>query len=313
MKNISMSDFKKNVLSFDKEDFFGDVDELLKVNKPLLLNSLSEEIKLNTENKAVLGFDIYQYSQFEEKAQFVIPFLLKNIIQYTIDSVNKYELFLFSGNFLLSSENYIDTGDGGFIIFDTPLHALAFSLHFNIALRQYNSYILYPVIRDIVKELNIRFSITYDKVYLFDNNIYGVGIINNARILTKDKLNRFLYDFNTNEWFLKNLSGIENVNIYGYEILHRIPCLSKYLKPGLIIDKYGIFNKKYFNGIQIFGINGTTIQKIGNIKVKNNEISIFSLFIQLIVTIVDLADATKRESFQVSIGNINTTGITEES
>ena len=77
-------------------------------------------------NKSILGMDIFQYSQYELKKQTLIPFLFK-LIQ---DAVHKN--CLESNSYLFQKyadkekieKDFIHTGDGGFQILDTPLHAV---------------------------------------------------------------------------------------------------------------------------------------------------------------------------------------------
>lgn len=47
---------------------------------------------------------------------------------------------------------------------------------------------------EVIGEINLRYSLTYDNLYFYNKNYYGPAIINCARIMSKDKLNRFLLD-----------------------------------------------------------------------------------------------------------------------
>lgn len=52
---------------------------------------------------------------------------------------------------------------------------------------------------------------------LFFSNFYGSAIINCARIISKDRLNRCLIDAETNKWFLHNTNGIETLTCLPFE------------------------------------------------------------------------------------------------
>ncbi|MBN3035331.1 MAG: hypothetical protein JW861_07070, partial [Bacteroidales bacterium] len=164
--------------------------------------------------KSVLGLDMYQYSSYPELEQTLIPYLFKIIFEATIKLCFTNHRFIFqkyTGEQLRKS--YISTGDGGFVIFHNPLHAVLFACNFAIILRAYNSYHYYPRLRNIIGAINMRYAITYDKIYTFNKNYYGRAIINNARILIKDSLNRCLIDEHVHSWFMTNLDGVENLQI----------------------------------------------------------------------------------------------------
>jgi hypothetical protein len=313
MENIDYQKLKETMYSLDKEEYFQNPEEYIENNKKVYFDSIKKLYDENAETRAVIGFDIYKYSQYTEIPQFLIPFLLKNLLEKTVENINKYESFLFQGKFSLDKLNYIDTGDGGYVIFETPIHALTFAIHMSIALRQFNSYLLLPITRDLIKELNVRFSLTYDKVFLLNNNIYGAGIINNSRILSKDKLNRFIIDDNTNEWFLKNMNGIDMIRIVSYSYLSRIDILKKYIVPGITEDKYGVFSKHYSNGYLLYGIDICNIQKIGIIHVKKLEISIYNIYIQGVLAITSDHNNEESEPISLTLGNLNSEGLVDES
>ena len=311
MKKTTMKEMTDLIYSSDRHETFGNIDAFIKDNVVAHEFKVRDYLMQVLEKKAVLGFDIYGYSQYKEVPQALIPFVMKDLLNRTVSNINRYEQFLFDGKFSLTTENYIDTGDGGFVIFDTPLHAICFSIHFSIALRQFNTYVALPLTRDIIKEIDIRFALTYDEVFFLEDNVYGTAIINNARILSKDKLNRFLFDRNSNEWFLKNLNGIEILRNISYSSLHESENFSSYLKPGLVDDEWGVFNKKFNGGILAFGISDCNTQKIGVIHAKQQEISIFNLQMQFSLSINSESDGTVFEPLVVTVGSLNSAGLVE--
>jgi len=194
----------------------------------------------------------------------------------------------------IGNKYFISTGDGGFQIFKTPFHALTFLIYFQKNIHSYNTHSFLPNYHQCCGEISLR----YDYLYSYNNNFYGKAIIKNARILSKDKLNRILIDTETYTWFVKKINGIEslnminNKNVYGNslkEIFHldldKVP--SSYL--------FGDENK----------IRTSICQKLTAINIKNNPLSIYNLYLQIIMTI----SKTKEIGFVVPAGNLNLQGI----
>lgn len=268
-----------------------------------LRDKLKKYVNINRMNrKSVLGIDIYKYSSFEEFEQSLVPCLFKLLFKETIDICFRNHKFFFQ-KYTKSEieESFISTGDGGFVIFDIPLHALLFACNFAVALRTYNSYHFYPKLRKIIGGISLRYAITYDKLYYFDNSHYGRAIINNARILSRDNLNRCLIDQNVYNWFTINIDGLENLQIltindiasiydfqgsYDYEILKASPD--------------GLFNESVSRD---YGIINSDVLKIGEIKSKETSLSIYNVHIQV-------ATEWKRQDTKriitISLGNLNT-------
>ncbi|PJZ98655.1 hypothetical protein [Leptospira meyeri] len=167
-----------------------------------------EEIKSikNGDEHFVFGFDFYKYSEMTQDAIIAFPLLMHTIVEKTITKTIEDNPYLFQKyeDHANPFENFIDTGDGGFLILKNPLEAIAFILNFSIYLRVYNAYFDAQNLYDIIGEVNVRFAITKGNVYQFKQNYYGDAIIKCARILSKDKLNRFLIDYETHKWFLSN-------------------------------------------------------------------------------------------------------------
>lgn len=313
MNNSSIDELLAQFNGIDKDGYYGNPDTIINQNKNGLIEILSKFKNDFIETKAVVGFDIYQYSQYDEFPQITIPILIKIMLKKAIENMHRYEKYFFPNRLELTSDNYIDTGDGGFIVFSTPLHALCFIIHFSIVLKQFNSYIFYPVLRDLVKEINIRFALTYDQIYKFNDNIYGTGIINNARILSKDKLNRFLCDENTNEWFLKNINGIDTLRIAHSNHYIFNEMIKEFVNKEMrSLDRFSVFSRNFDNGVQSYGIDSSIIQKIGTIKSKKQVLSIFGIQIQASLAVIDDTDNSKLEALSITVGNLNTEGLMAE-
>ena len=170
------------------------------------------------EPKVILGIDIYKYSQYNEIEQFYIPILFNTLYIATVKKVLEFEPFIFSqyGNELTEFENnFISTGDGGFQIFNNPIECIVFAIYFQTIVKQFlsgsNTTADRKKLREIIEDFDLRYAITSDKIYHYNSNFYGPGIISNARILSKDTLNRLLIDAHTMHWFTNNINSVENL------------------------------------------------------------------------------------------------------
>jgi hypothetical protein len=255
--------------------------------------------------KSVLGIDIYKYSSFEEFEQSLIPCLFKMLFTSTIDRCFTEHKFFFQ-NYTKHEieENFISTGDGGFVIFDLPMQSLLFACNFATVLRTYNAFHFYPKLRKIIGGISLRYAITYDKLYFFDNNHYGRAIINNARILNKDSLNRCLIDQNTYNWFTVNIDGLENLQILTIDEASNIfDFQGNYDYSVLEEHEDGFFKKEVNRNI---GIINSDILKIGEIKSKEANIPVYNLHLQ--VASIWKAESLSR-TLTISLGNLNTSNL----
>ena len=257
--------------------------------------------------RSVLGIDIYQYSQYESLEQTLVPFLFKLIYREVEKLCLDQAGFVFQkykpGTF---DKNFINTGDGGFQIFETPLHAVVYAIHFELIVRYYNAYQFYPKLRRMIGPLNLRYAMTRDHVYKFDNNFYGPSIINNNRILDKDSLNRFLIDENTFKWFMLRMSGVENLQFISLQEIQRIIEFKDYE-----LEKRKIHESIFPENMDFKyrKIISTDIQKIGKITAKSTTLSIYNLHIQYIGGVKGDDEKTL---VTLSLGNLNTSGISPE-
>ncbi|MCD4790762.1 MAG: hypothetical protein K8R37_12250 [Bacteroidales bacterium] len=257
--------------------------------------------------KSVLGIDMYQYSSYGEFEQTLIPFLFKTFLNATINLCQSNHKFIFQKYTAERIEkSFISTGDGGFLIFDNPLQSLLFACNFAIILRAFNSYHYYPKLRKIIGGINMRYAITHDKIYFFDNNFYGRAIINNARILMKDNLNRCLLDEHVFTWFTTNLDGIENLQIITIEDISNIFEFSKNYDKKFLESGDEIFGDE---PTRKYGIINSDILKVGIIKSKETIISIYNLHLQVTITLYNDDDPNQKRLITVSLGNLNTSGI----
>jgi hypothetical protein len=287
--------FRKTNIIPDDEDLFAELQAYVNdKNIPL---------------KSVLGVDIYQYSTgYSHFEQSLIPFLLRRFMEVAIEQCFANHKYIFQKyDKEKINKHFISTGDGGFFIFDTPLHSLLFAINMAIILRVYNAFHFYPKLRSIIGSINLRYAITYDNIYKFGDNFFGRAIINCARILQRDNLNRCLIDQNVNKWFLVNIGGLENLQVITMtEISNIEEFLDDYDCD--ILDDYpdeifGIIEKR------TYGIINSDILKIGIIKSKNTELNIYLLHLQVALKLINDDDPEQTKVFTISLGNLNTTGI----
>lgn len=254
----------------------------------------------NDEKKAVLGVDIFKYSQFDYRKQKLIPFIFSFLRKEAVRSFVLTEKF-FSNRYErdVLEKDLIDTGDGGFLVFSQPIDAIVFLMHFNAYLHSFNSYHLYPKLRKYVGPLTIRYAITYDRLYKIDSKYYGPAIINNARIISKDKLNRLLIDDKTFDWFLLNVNGVEN-----------LPYVKKTDLKHLYLDDGD--PESFSSFILGDGGNGQIrnvfCQKLEKIHVKDDDFDIYNLMIQSFLTFYGESE-DETISVVATVGNMNCNGI----
>jgi hypothetical protein len=300
IKNILME--KDHRVIFRKTNIIPDDEDLYQ--------ALNQYVNYeNIPDKSVLGLDIYQYSTgYGVLEQSLIPFLFRRFMETTIDQCFVNHKYIFQKyDPQKIRDHFISTGDGGFFIFDTPLHSLLFAINFAVVLRVYNAFHFYPKLRRIIGSINLRYAITYDKIYQFGDNYFGRALINNARILQRDNLNRCLIDQNVNAWFLVNIGGIENLQVITtseicniHEFIDDYNCT--------ILDEesdeiFGIIEKR------TYGIINSDILKIGKIQSKSTELNIYLIHLQVSLKLTNDDDPEQKKVFTISLGNLNTAGI----
>ncbi|MDR1446040.1 MAG: hypothetical protein LBI90_03980 [Treponema sp.] len=275
----------------DDMELIGNVPDNVSIEN--FSNFSRENIK--QEIKAILGLDIYKYSDYEDEKQSLIPLifdlLLDNTCQYTCVAEKTLSKDINIQN------NFIPTGDGGFIIFQTPLHALVFNLYFFAVLHIFNSGHFSPRLSKYIGELNIRSTITYDNVFNYENNWYGKAIIKNSRILSRDKLNRFLIDEETYNYFMKKFNGIETLSIIKDTTFKQI------------MNIRDDFHSILFDGRNNNLLRNIHIQKVEETWAKNTKLNIYNLEIQFHAT-SSLND--NEVSYIFTLGNSNVANITNK-
>ncbi|HRZ21597.1 MAG TPA: hypothetical protein P5184_08005, partial [Bacteroidales bacterium] len=155
--------------------------------------------------------------------------------------------------------------------------------------------------------INFRYAITYDKIYTFEDNYYGRAVINNARILQKDNLNRCLIDENVFRWFTLNIDGLENLQILTIQDIANIFEFNKYYdREFLLVRQDEIFENE---PSRKYGIINSDVLEIGKIKSKEAEMNIYNLHLQVTLNLYNDDDRTQMRTITASLGNLNTAGI----
>lgn len=317
---MEINDVIKKIQKKDYKDYFKSIDTKNVKDDKAFDDLFEKKIKPIISEKAVLGIDIYHYSQYEEKKQVLIPVAFKMIIDEAIAWCKEDEEIIFDG-FDWDNYPFIDTGDGGFFIFDNPLQAYTFALNFYIQLKVFNSGHLYPKMHHYLDDITLRSCITYDDIYKLGDNYYGAAIINNSRILSTDKLNRFLIDENTNSWFNSTVIGIDRMKYFTLDQLYKKEVQARKAKG---LDNHSLYredlneterkvkklNKKDKNEkFPFVGIESVHIQKIGTIQVKTNVLSIYNVETQVTSVVSDENDSAERLMFVTTVGNLNPSGL----
>ena len=291
---------------FDTESIYEKVNKIPQSED--LYRELERYVNLKSFKRvAVLGIDIYRYGLYKHLEQTMIPALFKVLFDKAIRLCLEDNQFVFQNYTKEKIEkSFISTGDGGFLIFETPLHALFFAINFEVMVRAFNAYHHFPKLRKIIGSLSLRYAITHDTIFHFENNYYGSAIINNARILEKDGLNRCLLDQHTYEWFLTNIDGIENLQTYTIDDIANIYEFTTYDKSLINTGENDIINTRLSRHT---GIINSDILRIGQFHTKEVLMNIFNLHLQ--ITLYAYADDKKdsKRRITVSLGNLNTSGI----
>ena len=288
-------------------------EKKVKNENGLLISSeeLNTEINNMYKKKVVLGIDIYKYSKFPLDAQTLIPYIFYKIIDSVIYDLNRYEPIFFSDYSKKNFEhNFINTGDGGFIVLDTPLHGLLFSIYLSSKLKIYNTGKLSDAIK-ITGEITYRYAMSFGEIFNFENNWFGPAIITCARILSVDKLNRFLIEENVKDWFDQNTNGIETMLSLGLNNLRKISILEKYFINYDDSDMNSLIIPPKGNDPGLINSNLLKIElsKIDTIEIKNDKISIYNLYLQIYIVFVTFKTVENPDKYIISIGNTNVNGL----
>jgi len=252
--------------------------------------------------KTILGIDIYRYSQYPLTEQIYIPVLFETLYNATTKNLMSHEKFFFSRYKKTADfkKDFISTGDGGFQIFDNPVEALIFALVFQMNVKRFvsgsNTVDFRKKLHKIISDIELRYAITFDTIYSYNSNFFGAGIINNARILSKDSLNRLLVDNNTINWFTNNLNSVENLVTIDKNSF-------------VLTDSFKDYDTNLHSAIFDLGKSFKSViaSKIGSISAKETRLDIYNLYCQALFQLK--IDKHDYNDFVITLGNINPSGI----
>ena len=260
---------------------------------------------LVSSEKTVLGLDIYKYSKKKEDKQKLVPIVFDILYRQTVEWITEFEIEIFT-DLKNIRKKFIHTGDGGFQIFDNPIVGIVFLIYFFTILTLFNNGNCFDKIRKFVGKIEIRACLTLGNIYKYNKKYFGKPIIQNARILSADKLNRFLIDENINNWFDKHLNGLTSIKIRTARDIEKILKI-----PNESYTKSRIFPQSHYLEVDSLPVGGhpivnVTNQKIGELSVKNDINSIYNVELQRIANIGNIKEP---KTLIVNIGNSNTNGL----
>jgi hypothetical protein len=272
--------------------------------------------KFRLENKfpmvgqrAVLGFDLLGYSKQESDVQNTSPFLISLLLDLTYDSLYDNEkniFYMFSKKKFESG--YIPAGDGGYQILPNPLYAIVFALHFEMNLRSLNSGRIYPKLSEFMGEQKFRYSLSFGDIFRFNRNFFGSALIRSSRILSTDKLNRFLMDEMSYRYFLREFNGVETLSLFNKDMLTKAKSFQK-----LDFSNYDN-NSLVIRDVSdnMPGIDPIMIQDIGAIETKSEKYNVYNFFCQFSFDHYEENSKIPNKNYnqiRVSLGNLNPQGL----
>jgi len=147
--------------------------------------------------------------------------------------------------------------------------------------------------------------LTLDTVYHLDDNWFGAGIITNARILSRDTLNRCLADSASVAWFVERAGSVEALQVVGTPEIAALACRDQKTIQGV---KSIVFPLASGSADRRKEFRFISTQKIGVIEVKNTELDIYNIYAQLVV-MHSSGDGSFNRRSVVTLGNLNTSGL----
>ena len=300
---------KKSLEEFDKEDNFQNSEDVERKARNIG-KDLAGDIGFPLKSKRIaLGFDILEYSKYSEEKQNLIPFVLSLLMDKTFDSVSRDEEFLF---YMFSKKRFrkgfLHTGDGGFLILPNPLYGIVFALHFEMNLRSFNSGRIYPHLSRFIGKFDLRYVMGYGDVFHYEKNFFGPAIIIASRIMSRDKLNRFLIDQESYDYFLSEFNGVETLSMMSQEMILRTKSFQKF-------DKSKFNREGFVMGDatkETPGIENIFIQNIGKIDIKEQKFNVYNFFCQFSFDHYEENSKEPHKNYnriRVSLGNLNPQGL----
>jgi len=307
MHKMKIIDEQKIIINLLNKDNIGNDSKIC--SKEVFNKALNEFILNSKPNQhTVLGFDIYKYSHYEKEKQRLLPLIFFFLYNFVLSDIQKSNILFKDRDIKYWNDLFISTGDGGFQIFPSPIHAIPMLIEFHYALRLFNEGNLLPELNKYIGNIEIRYCLTHGEVYRINHkhyhNHYGEAIINCSRIISLDKLNRFLIDENVYKWFLMHFGGIESLELITWNFIFKkkevVNLVNLDLKEEFLDTNFLNFKDNEFGKYN--RIKSTDIQKIGQIKIKDSDFSIYSVYLKAIYN-------DDSETRIISVGNQNSNGL----
>ena len=308
MRDHNFEDLKSTLGQFDVEENFEPWENIME--RDLYKDIQGKSDYPIIEKRTVLGFDMLGYSQMEKEKQNMIPFLLSLLLNKTYESLIESEKFLFyMYDMNKLKKGFIHIGDGGFQILPNPLYGIVFALHFEMNLRSFNSGRIYPHFSKYLKGVKVRYTEAFDDLFRYNGNFFGPAIIKASRIISRDKLNRFLMDQDSYDFFLHEFNGVETLSMMSQEMIQK----SKYFAE----FDYSKYDRKKGLVIRDSSEAGSTIeniiiQDIGFIDTKSESYSVYNFFCQFSFDHYEENSKEPHKNYnriRVSLGNLNPQGL----
>jgi len=265
----------------------------------ILLSELANYFADREFTTTILGVDIYQYSRMPNQVQRVIPTLF-DYFRRGAAAFCEDEPALFKEDKGQLTAQFIPTGDGGFQVLPTPLHALAFAAFLQMFVTLYNGFRIFPKFRAVTDAIAIRYAVTTGHVFQQDANFFGPAIIRNARILARDSLNRFLLDHESVNWFNRHTINLDTLTAYTLSDIQRIDGFESHPKP----SNWRLFSPNEPG----YAIRLLTLHKLDAVQSKETILQIYSLHAQLQMKWTN-KKTNVANPVMVTLGNLNTQGI----
>lgn len=315
MAELDLASFRRLVDDHDKSAYMRSED----VDSTSLEAALKQRLGSaeHVKRRAVLGMDIFGYTRYPDFEQMLIPPAFSIIHDLTNRKFVKNEKFL-SASFpdgKFPAGDFINTGDGGFQIFETPLHAVMYAMRFALYLKVFNTGHFYPRLRKAIKQdISTRFSIAYDDTFKFNGTFYGPGVIRAQRLMSRDKLDRCLCDGNTYDWFERHCNGLENLSSVPLEQIARAEAFKDISKASDLRTGFTLLDNGTDDGANADNrIKFSNVMRLGDVPVKGGKaLTAFSLYLQASANLIDVKedeDQKKRWMFTASVGSLHGAGL----
>ncbi|PKA14305.1 hypothetical protein [Leptospira haakeii] len=279
-------------------------------SKDEVIKEFISYVRGDETKRVVLGFDIYRYSSYEPDKQASITMLFNSLYISCINNLTKNHPLFNSVTRDEFMQLFISTGDGGYQILHTPIHALIVLFNFHNVIVQYHTNPNLREFRNFLGSIELRYVITIEDIYRINHfsyvNHYGKGIIKNARIMSQDKLNRLLIDEEVYRWFSDNILGIENIVSLKWKDLFNIKDFENYSLAEKIkgIEEFSPISTQEDNKDRQDEFVDCIPMRLEDLKTKDSSYVVYNIYLK-----TKFYNPNKETFRYTSIGNPNSNGL----